>query len=100
MIVPERPLLITGEMTLTHRQELERIFDDHSAPAPATVAFAAPLVAPDRALGIGAIALDRLMHGQVDDRLALEPTYVRRPNITASTRHIIPGTQSATAGNA
>ncbi|MBA3823401.1 MAG: tRNA (adenosine(37)-N6)-threonylcarbamoyltransferase complex dimerization subunit type 1 TsaB [Ktedonobacterales bacterium] len=47
--------------------------------------------APDRAIGIGQLAWLRLAAGERDDPLALAPSYVRRPNITTSTRHPIPG---------
>ncbi len=85
-VVPAgRSVLMTGELTPAHRDELAGIF----AATPAR--FAEPLAAPDRALGVADIARHRLAQGQADDRLALEPAYVRRPNITASKRHIIPG---------
>jgi tRNA threonylcarbamoyladenosine biosynthesis protein TsaB len=45
----------------------------------------------ERAIGLGRLALLRLVAGERDDPLALEPTYVRRPNITTSARHPIPG---------
>ncbi len=44
-----------------------------------------------RAEGVGMLAQARLQAGERDDPLALEPLYVRRPNITTSTRHPIPG---------
>jgi tRNA threonylcarbamoyladenosine biosynthesis protein TsaB len=45
---------------------------------------------PARVVGIGQRALARLAAGERDDVLALEPTYVRRPTITTSTRHPAP----------
>ena len=94
VVLAGRPVLITGELTQTHLSELAGIFEASQA------IFAEPLAAPDRALGVADIARYRLAQGQADDRLALEPAYVRRPNITASKRHIIPGNQQASAGNA
>jgi len=44
-----------------------------------------------RAVGVGWLAQARLLAGEKDDPLALEPTYVRRPHITTSTRHPVPG---------
>ena len=52
--------------------------------------LAEPAAAPERAVGIGRLAWLRLVAGERDDVLALEPMYVRRPNITTSTRHPIP----------
>jgi tRNA threonylcarbamoyladenosine biosynthesis protein TsaB len=94
VVTAGRPLLITGELTQAHRDELAGIF------AVSQARFAEPLASPDRALGVADIARYRLEHDQADNRLALEPAYVRRPNITASKRHIIPGNQQAPAGNA
>ena len=100
MLQSDRPVLVTGELTPTHVQELARIFGIATdAPGPGA-AFADPLAAPDRAVGVGEIALAQLARGDVADLLALEPMYVRRPNITVSTRHVIPGSPSATTGNA
>lgn len=45
---------------------------------------------PTRVVGIGQCALARLAAGERDDMLTLEPAYVRRPNITTSTRHPAP----------
>ena len=43
-----------------------------------------------RAVGLGRQAQLRLAAGDLDDALTLEPTYVRRPNITTSKRHPMP----------
>jgi tRNA threonylcarbamoyladenosine biosynthesis protein TsaB len=49
-------------------------------------AFAEPLLATRRATTLAALALPRLLRGEHDDPLRLEPLYLRPPAITASAR--------------
>jgi hypothetical protein len=80
---------ITGEVNTAHRQAL-------AAALGARMRFAEPLAAPDRALGVAALAQARLARGEIDSPLALEPAYIRRPNITTSARHPLPGDVAGT----
>lgn len=80
---PEQAVLVTGEINPTHQAQLQDLLGEH-------VHFAEPLAAPDRAVGIARLALARWRAGDLDDALRLEPYYVRRPNITTSTRHPLP----------
>jgi tRNA threonylcarbamoyladenosine biosynthesis protein TsaB len=75
-------LLVCGEISDAHRDALQARLVNQ-------VVFAA--ADQDRAVGVGILALARLAAGQQDDPLALEPTYVRRPNITTSARHPMVG---------
>ncbi len=84
---PAGDIVLCGEYTPAHGQALL------AALGAERVRLAEPAAAPDRAVGLGRLALLRLAAGERDDPLALEPTYVRRPNITASTRHPLPGAQ-------
>ncbi len=79
-VTPVGPVLIVGEMSDEHRMALVTALGER-------VRLAEPLSPPDRAVGLGEIALARLAAGESDDPLALEPAYVRHPNITTSARH-------------
>jgi tRNA threonylcarbamoyladenosine biosynthesis protein TsaB len=83
---PPGEILVVGEISDKHRSELEarlgerlRVMLDHDD------------TRLHRAGGVGMLAHLRLAAGEHDDPLALEPTYVRRPHITTSTRHPVPG---------
>ena len=82
---PTGNIILCGEYSDAHVQALVASFG-----AERLVGFG-DSAAPDRAIGIGRLAHLRLRAGERDDPLALEPTYVRRPNITTSTRYPIPG---------
>lgn len=80
---PAQAVLVTGEINAAHQAQLREELG-------ARAHFAEPLAAPDRAVGIAQLALARWLAGDQDDPLLLEPQYVRRPNITTSTRHPLP----------
>jgi tRNA threonylcarbamoyladenosine biosynthesis protein TsaB len=82
---PSGPIVVCGEYSAAHGDALVTALGQER------LIHVNPVDAPDRAVGIGRRALLRLVAGERDDPLALEPTYVRRPNITTSTRHPIPG---------
>ncbi len=74
-------ILIAGEITPAHAEALRAALGDRVTILPEVTA---------RAVGLGRIAQARLAAGERDDPLALEPVYVRRPNITQSSRHPVP----------
>lgn len=83
---PAGVIALAGEMSDAHRNAL------HAGFGAQLLASSTARVASDmRAEGIGLLAQARLLAGEKDDPLALEPTYVRRPNISTSTRHPVPG---------
>ena len=79
----DRPALIAGEVTADHQAQLRAAWGDQ-------VAWADPLDVPDRAVGLAQLAQAAIAAGRANDVMALEPLYVRRPNITLSTRHPLP----------
>jgi tRNA threonylcarbamoyladenosine biosynthesis protein TsaB len=76
-------IVIAGDLTESHASELSAILGPRVQMAELSPPF-------ERARGVAQLALPRLAAGDVDDRLTLEPLYVRRPNITTSTRYPIP----------
>lgn len=76
----ERQVLVVGEVTAAHRAQFDDAWGTRAH-------WADPPDAPDRAMGLGQLAVARFASGQGDAPLVLEPTYIRRPNITLSARH-------------
>ncbi|WP_376794591.1 tRNA (adenosine(37)-N6)-threonylcarbamoyltransferase complex dimerization subunit type 1 TsaB [Thermogemmatispora sp.] len=72
------PFLFCGEMKAVTCTFLRSSLPD--------CAFAEPLQATRRASTLAALALPRLLRGESDDPLRLEPLYLRPPAITASAR--------------
>lgn len=79
---PDATMIIAGEISDTHREALIASLGTRGR-------LATPLSPPDRAIGVGQVAQARLARGETDSPLALEPTYIRRPNISVSARHPI-----------
>jgi tRNA threonylcarbamoyladenosine biosynthesis protein TsaB len=77
-------ICVAGELTDEHQDLLSQILGSRSS-------FASSLAPSERAVGVGQIALAQLAMGIYDSHLTLEPVYIRRPNITMSTRHSIVG---------
>jgi tRNA threonylcarbamoyladenosine biosynthesis protein TsaB len=73
------PYLFCGEISESSRLEL-------AASLPAQALFAPVLSSVRRATTLASLAWQRLEEQRLDDPLALEPLYLRRPNITTSTR--------------
>jgi tRNA threonylcarbamoyladenosine biosynthesis protein TsaB len=73
------PLLFCGEISAASRQALSSYLQGQCR-------FVSELEAPRHAAVLASLALQRLRDKQVDDPLALEPLYLRRPSITKSTR--------------
>ncbi len=73
------PYLFCGEISDVARQVL-------SAQMPGKGFFVSNLQATRHASLLALLALQRLYDGRVDDPMLLEPLYLRRPSITASTR--------------
>lgn len=73
------PYLFCGEMSEASRLELE-------ASLPGQAAFAPVLSSARRASTLASLAWQRMAQQHLDDPLTLEPLYLRRPNITTSTR--------------
>src|SRR5579859_3575013 len=75
-----QPTLLCGDLPVNARSKL--------AEAVGTMALFVPSLACARRAGLLAeLAAQRLECGVVDDPLTLEPLYLRRPNITVSTRN-------------
>jgi tRNA threonylcarbamoyladenosine biosynthesis protein TsaB len=77
-------ICVAGELTNDHQESLSQILGSRAL-------FTSSLVPSERAVGVGQIALAQLAMGINDSHLTLEPVYIRRPNITMSTRHSIVG---------
>jgi tRNA threonylcarbamoyladenosine biosynthesis protein TsaB len=86
---PAGTILAAGVLTQAHQEALAAGLGDR------LMIVRDPDDLPARVVGIGQRALARLVAGERDDALALEPTYVRRPNITTSTRHPAPPSGSS-----
>ena len=86
-VLSGRSVVITGELTEPHRAALVASLAERGSVA----TLATPLAAPDRALCVATLAQAQIALGITSNLLTLEPTYVRRPNISTSTRHVIPG---------
>ncbi len=76
---PSPVYLFCGEISATSRQALMQSMGD-------SLAFAPPLQAVRHASTLATLAYRRFAEKRLDDPLLLEPLYVRRPSITASTR--------------
>jgi len=72
-------VLFCGEISQSTHQAL------HSA-LPQQSLFVRGVLVARRAVSLAAIALQQMREGHIDDPLALEPLYLRRPSITKSTR--------------
>jgi tRNA threonylcarbamoyladenosine biosynthesis protein TsaB len=72
-------ILYCGEMSENTRHKLYSSLPGRSF-------FIRDVQATRRAASLATIALQRMRAGQIDDPLALEPLYLRRPSITKSTR--------------
>lgn len=73
------PYLFCGEISEASRLEL-------AARLPGQALFVSAMSAARRASTLASLARQRLEEQRLDDPLALEPLYLRRPNITTSTR--------------
>lgn len=73
------PCLFCGEISESSRQALIEQM-------PGQIFFTPPVQAARRASALAALAQQRLLEQRVDDPLALEPFYLRRPSITSSSR--------------
>jgi tRNA threonylcarbamoyladenosine biosynthesis protein TsaB len=76
---PVSPYLFCGEISESSRQALAESMPDQ-------VFFAPTLLSVRRASVLASLARQRLEEGLQDDPLLLEPSYLRRPSITTSTR--------------
>jgi tRNA threonylcarbamoyladenosine biosynthesis protein TsaB len=74
-------IVVAGEITPAHAEALRVALGDRATIFPEVTA---------RAVGLGQIAQARIAAGDLDDPLTLEPVYIRRPNITQSSRHPVP----------
>ncbi len=75
-----QPTLLCGDLPVSARRKLAGVLG--------SVALFVPSLACARRAGLLAeLAAQRLERGVVDDPLTLEPLYLRRPNITVSTRN-------------
>jgi tRNA threonylcarbamoyladenosine biosynthesis protein TsaB len=83
---PSGEIVAVGEISDTHYDALHAELGER-----VQIVSSAHVASGMRGEGIGLLAQARLQTGESDDPLALEPTYVRRPNITTSTRHPVPG---------
>ena len=84
---PAGPVLLCGEIPEAHQAALCDSLGERLQ------MLLSPDVQESRAVGLGRQAQMRLAVGDHDDPLTLEPTYVRRPNITTSKRHPMPPSQ-------
>ncbi len=73
------PFLFCGELSEVSRQALRTQMQEQSL-------FVSNVQATRHASVLALLALQRLREGKEDDPLLLEPLYLRRPSITASTR--------------
>jgi tRNA threonylcarbamoyladenosine biosynthesis protein TsaB len=73
------PYLFCGEISEASRLEL-------AASLPGQALFTPTMPATRRASTLASLAWQRIEQQRLDDPLALEPLYLRRPNITTSTR--------------
>lgn len=86
------PYLFCGEISESSRLAL-------AASLPAQALFAPVVSAARRASTLASLAWQRLEEQRLDDPLALEPLYLRRPNITTSARkQPLLGKQSVASG--
>ena len=73
------PFLLCGEISEASRQVLHAHMHENCV-------FVAGLQSARRSSVLALLAFQRLHNGEEDDPLLLEPLYLRRPSITASTR--------------
>jgi tRNA threonylcarbamoyladenosine biosynthesis protein TsaB len=81
-LAPAGPVLLCGEASAAHEAALRELLG-----ARLQVALHPFETLNGRAVGLGWQAQLRLTAGDTNDPMTLEPTYVRRPNITTSKRH-------------
>jgi tRNA threonylcarbamoyladenosine biosynthesis protein TsaB len=74
-----QPTLLCGELSTGARRKLADVLGPLAL-------FVAPLACTRRAGVLAELASQRLERGDLDSPLTLEPLYLRRPNITVSTR--------------
>ena len=75
----QEPTLLCGELRADSRRNIAGVLGSHAL-------FARPLACIRHTSLLAELALQRLERGEQDDPLTLEPLYLRRPAITASTK--------------